>query len=202
MKTIHRQTYGDWKCYETKTEFICDTNYGDKPRPKTKRQTEKRYTNWISTSTTSGSQTKVGQLSWAFRRDWEMRKDKSLNATTDAQKQMPSWGTQFDMQEQHEQTNFIKRTAAKTTRSDSKAEVEADKRGTTTKSAQWWWRRRCELHLRAKKQMERWFGIEKVETTWEDGYSGKGHCTRDRTKMSTAPTTHDTPNENAHRMGA
>ena len=28
------------------------------------------------------------------------------------------------------------------------------------------------------------------------------NCTRDRTKMSTAPTTHDTPNENAHRMGA
>ena len=114
----------------------------------------------------------MSQLSWAFRRDWEMSKDKSLNIGR----------TKAKCRVEEHNSNVGAAGAKPTLQAKQRQKtqdriaswVEADKRGTTTKVQQWRWRRSVSFGLRARAD-RRWFGLawkqltthqKKMQTEW------------------------------------
>ena len=114
---------------------------------------------------------------------------------------MPSWGTQLRCRSSRDKTNFVSETTAKDTRSDnelSRIRINEEQR---QKVQQWCWQKVWALDCE-QEQIGDDLGLKSRSNMRTDIRERTTNCTRDGTKMSTAPTTHDTPNENAHRMGA
>ena len=107
-----------------KTEFIA-TPIRAMTRPKRNSRRRKGTPTGYQHRQRAGVQTKVSQLSWAFRRDWVMSRDKSLNiGRTKANAELRNT---IRMQEQEEQNQLCQRNKTKDPRIKQFSKVTDEK---------------------------------------------------------------------------